>query len=381
MERDRPAPPTRIALCITGLEPGGAERALTELATRLDRQQFEPTVYSLRGRPAGNAAMLVERLEQAGVPLEFLAARRPRDFPRVLARLRSRLAAQRPAIVQSFLFHANLLGTAAARLAGVPIVVTGVRVAERRNNWHLRLARWSDRWVDRHVAVSNAVRDFSLTASIGTSDKWVVIPNSVDVARFEGVAPAAKQSMGVSAGHDVVVCIGRLDPQKGLDWLIEQMPRLLAAGPAFDLVIVGDGPQREELGRLVARLGLAERVHFAGFRGDVPAILAASKFLVLPSRWEGMPNVVLEAMAAGKPVAAARVEGVEEALGPGAAAQTFAAGDGEEMAGKMAAILGDAGLAARLGGDNQQRAREAFSIEAMVARYQALYRTLLAGSE
>ncbi len=251
--------------------------------------------------------------------------------------------------MQTFLFHANVLGTAAARLAGVPIVVTGVRVAERRANWHVKLARWTDRWVDRHVAVSTAVRDFSLAEGIGTSDKWVVIPNGVDLARFEGVVPAAKESLGVPAERGILVCIGRLDPQKGIDWLIEQTPRLLAAETGYDLVLVGEGPLREELVALAARLGVAARVHFVGFRGDVPAVLTASKLLVLPSRWEGMPNVVLESMAAGKPVVASRIEGVEEVLGAGAAEQTFAPGDIDEMARKIAAILHDPMLAGRLG--------------------------------
>ena len=282
--------------------------------------------------------------------------------------------------MQSFLFHANVAATIGARWAGVPIMVTGVRVAERRANWHLALARWTERWVTRQVAVSTAVRDFSLAASVGTDAKWVVIPNGVDVARFEGAAPASRESLGVDAARRVIVCVGRLDVQKGIDWLIEQWPRFAASNSTHDLVVVGEGLQRANLMQLAARLGVADRVHFAGYREDLPAILAASDLLVLPSRWEGMPNVVLEAMAAARPVVAARVEGVGEALGARAVEQSFAPGDGDEFARKITAILTDPALARRLGDENQQRTREAFAVDSMVAAYEQLYRSLLAAA-
>jgi glycosyltransferase involved in cell wall biosynthesis len=123
-------------------------------------------------------------------------------------------------------------------------------------------------------------------------------------------------------------------------------------------------------------LGIAPRVHFAGFRDDVPEILAASDVLVLPSRWEGMPNVVLEAMAAGKPVVATDVEGVGEALGPAAAQQAVRPGHAGAFAAKLNLILDDALLAESLGRENQARARALYSIDAMVAAYQNLYASL-----
>ena len=128
---------------------------------------------------------------------------------------------------------------------------------------------------------------------------------------------------------------------------------------------------------MVARLGLTERVRFAGFRRDVPEILAASDLCVLASRWEGMPNALLEAMAAGKPVVATRVEGVEQALGPGAALQTASPVDPQKFTQQAVAILSDARLASRLGRENQDRARRFFAFEAMVAAYQRLYDSLL----
>ena len=142
---ESPDSPIRLALCITELEVGGAERCLMELATRLDRAKFLPVVYSLGPRPTGEQAALVQRLEAAGVPVHFLNGRTRLAAPIVLWKLIRLLRSQNPQIVQSFLFHANLLGTLAAHLAGAPYMVTGIRVAERRRAWHLRWANWTGR--------------------------------------------------------------------------------------------------------------------------------------------------------------------------------------------------------------------------------------------
>jgi glycosyltransferase involved in cell wall biosynthesis len=120
-------------------------------------------------------------------------------------------------------------------------------------------------------------------------------------------------------------------------------------------------------------------VHFAGFRADVPAVLLASDLLVLPSRWEGMPNVVLEAMAAGRPVVATDVAGVREVLGSSSHSQLCPVARPGEFADQMIAILSDEALAARLGGENRLRAIRDFSFAAMVAAYEQLYAGLISG--
>jgi glycosyltransferase involved in cell wall biosynthesis len=125
-------------------------------------------------------------------------------------------------------------------------------------------------------------------------------------------------------------------------------------------------------------LGIAPRVYFAGWRADVPAILAAAEMLVLPSRWEGMPNVVLEAMAAGKPVVVRRVEGTEELLGDLGREQIVDAGPKELLADRVIHFAQNPQLAADLGRKNQQRAIQLFSIETMVEKYERLYDSLVA---
>jgi glycosyltransferase involved in cell wall biosynthesis len=373
----RSAVPIRIAFCITELEPGGAERCLVELARRLDRQHFDPVVYCLGPRPNGNGTSLADRLEQSAVPVHCFGARSWRQLPGVFRKLHRQLLVDSPHIVQSFLFHANVLGTLAAHLAGVPHIVTGIRVAEHRSAWHLTVARWTSRWVDRHVCVSQAVKDFSLRqGGLQAEEKLTVIPNGVDFERFATAAPCALADLGVAEGRRAITHVGRLDPQKGLFWLIELLPRVFSQLPGHDLVLVGAGRERQSLQQRAVKLGLNQRVHFAGFRDDVPQILAASDLVVLTSRWEGMPNVVLEAMASGKPVVATDVEGVGELLGPAAEAQTVPVDDPEGFTDKVVAIVSNAQLAARLGDENQMRAQQRFSLESMAAAYRDLYNSL-----
>jgi glycosyltransferase involved in cell wall biosynthesis len=289
------------------------------------------------------------------------------------------MLSDRPTVVQTFLFHANLLGTLAARLAGVKHVVTGIRVAERRWRGHLVAVRLTDRWVARHVCVSQSVKEFSIKRGRLPTEKLVVIPNGVDVARFVAATACPVESLGVSRGRRIMVHVGRLDRQKGLAWLVALIPRVFAQLPQHDLVLVGTGGQRESLRGLAQELGVGDRVHFAGFRDDVPEILASSDVLVLASLWEGMPNVVLEAMAAGKPVVATDVEGVAEALGPHAAEQIVHRPDAKMFAERLVEIAKNAELAAKLGAANRRRAEQFFSLDRMAAAYCELYRSLATG--
>jgi glycosyltransferase involved in cell wall biosynthesis len=190
--------------------------------------------------------------------------------------------------------------------------------------------------------------------------------------------PAADlTALGLPVGRQAIVYVGRLHAQKGLDWLLQWMPTVLSRLPDFDLLLVGQGAERPRLERRVASLGIQNRVHFVGWQSDVPRILSAARLLVLPSRWEGMPNVVLEAMARGLPVVSTRAEGVMELLGEAAAEQTVAAGDRDGFVQRLLDLLGDEKRAARIGRQNRQRAAEHFSLDAMVGAYQQLYESLM----
>ncbi len=369
--------PKKVALCITDLDIGGAERCLTELAARLDRSRFEPVVYCLAARPPRDEASCVPRLLDAGVEVHFLDARGVWQFPIVVHRLRHLLLSHRPQLIQTFMFHANILGRIAARRAGVKTVVSGIRVAERAARWHLRVDRLTQNRVDRWVCVSRSVAEFSATQAGLPPEKLVVIPNGIDLEKYPARQPADLREFGIAPGRRVVTFVGRLETQKGVEWLIETAPRWLKPLPDCDLLLVGDGPLAGRLSQMTQTLGVADRVHFARWRADVPEILAASSLLVLPSVWEGMPNVVIEAMASRLPVVASAVEGVQELLGSEADGQTVRHGDSQVIIEKIVGILSNATLAAATGAANRRRAEGHFGISEMVRAYEELWDSLL----
>jgi glycosyltransferase involved in cell wall biosynthesis len=369
----------RIALCITDLDAGGAERCLTELAVRMDRSRFSPVVYCLAARPAREEASFLPTLTAAGVEVHCLGASGILQFPVVLRRLKRLFAAQKPDIVQTFLFHANVLGRIAARRAGVGRVVAGIRVAEHGVRWHLWLDRLTQGWVDRYVCVSQAVADFSASQAGLPPTKLVVIPNGIDLERYPASRPADLQSLGIAAGRRAIVFVGRLEPQKGLGWLLGTAPQWLTRLPECDLLLVGEGPLRESLEAAAQAAGIADRVHLVGWRPDVAEILAAADLLVLPSRWEGMPNVVLEAMASRRPVVASDVEGVRELLGPLADKQTVRHGDTPALVEAIVGFMLDPALSAATGMENRRRAEEHFGISQMVKTHEDLWESLVHG--
>src|SRR5262245_43118061 len=365
--------PTRLALVITELAPGGAERCLVELATRIDRTRFSPEVFSLMAPPDALRQALVLRLGEAGIPIKFLGARRPWEYFTAVRLLADEFRRQQTQIAQTFLFHANVVGARAARLAGVPRVVTGSRLADPRW-WRTALESAATASADKYVCVSQSVAEFCRRRG-HAAEKLVVIPNGIDIGRWREARPVELAELGVPAGRRAMLYVGRLDKQKGLDRFFRELPAVCRELPQHDLLLVGEGPQKSALASSAKRLGVESRVHFLGWRDCVPSIVAAADFLVLPSRWEGMPNVVLEAMAAGKPIVAMQAEGIVELLGLAALDQTVEREDWRGFRSRTVAIANDRDFAAELGRRNQERAIQ-FSLEAMVERYQRLYESM-----
>ena len=363
--------PRRLALVITGLEPGGAERALTQLALRINRELFQPLVISLQPRPTAAKCLMVDQLEAAEVPVEILNAQSKWQIGSAVWRLSRRFQSLQPAIVQSFLFHANVVAALAGRLSGVP-VVAGIRVADPSPARH-RLERWIEPLVKKVVCVSHSVAHFSAQTAGLPRGKLSVIPNGVDVAKFRDALPADRHELGLPAQQRFFIAIGRLDRQKGHDWLLPQMPAIFAQRPQHSLLIVGDGPERKRLQAQTAELGLQQRVHFLGWRADVPQLLKLAEVLLLPSRWEGMPNVLLEAMAAGLPFVSTAVEGADEIAGLLQGDQVVNQGDAQAFTERVLAVTASSDYRMQLGKANQQRAEEHFSLALMAKAYEDIY--------
>jgi glycosyltransferase involved in cell wall biosynthesis len=365
------ANPIRLAFCITELDPGGAERALIELVTRLDRRTVEPRVFCL-----AEAGPLAVDLARADIPVECLGVRRKWDLA-VIARLARRLKRFRPALLQTYLFHANIAGRIAGRLAGVPRIVSGIRVAEHRRRWYLHLDRLTAGLVDRHVCVSRGVADFSIDRGGLRPDAVTVIPNGVDARRYAEAAPADLTPWGIPPGSRTVLAVGRLDPQKAPFVLLEAAVGLLRDFDDLHVLYVGDGPLASELQARIAESEWHGRIHLAGRRTDVPELMRAAYCLAHPSLWEGMSNAVLEAMAAGLPVVASRVEGSDELLDDGRTGLLVEPNSAAALQSALARLLSDPQQAAALGQAAQRKVEREFTWSATVAQYEELYADLI----
>lgn len=364
--------PVPIAFCITELDRGGAERALTKLVLRLDRQAWLPRVFCL-----GPRGHFTEILEAGGVTVESFNARGALSFPGVLLRLTLALRRFRPRVLQTFLFHGNLLGRLAGRLAQVPVIISGIRVAERRSRWYGRLDRWTNGLVDHNVCVSQGVADFSVQETGLKPHKISVIPNGVDVEQF-ATAPAANLvPLGISPTQPVVITVGRLEEQKGMTYLLQAAELVLQIRPDCQFLMVGDGHDRAKLEALAASLGISRSVWFLGSRSDVPSLLKASSVFVLASLWEGMPNALLEAMAAGLPVVATAVEGSRELVQPNVTGMLVAPANATELAQAILHVLSTPDDSARFAEAAQQLVGNSFAHSATTGLHDSLYRRLV----
>jgi starch synthase (maltosyl-transferring) len=365
---DRPVP---VALVITDLDVGGAERAMTSLALGLNRRRWSPLVVNLSVE--GELAAVIR---DAGIPVESLGLRR-RSLARGVVGLAGALRRHRPELAQSFLFHANVLTRLAAPAAGSPWVLGGLRVAEHRKRWHLTLDRLTGRMACGSVCVSQGVMRFSVEQGGLDPDRLTIIPNGVDLARFD-VPAASRSALGVPADAFLALAVGRLDVQKGLRDLMTAIEDAATDAPELWLAVVGDGPLRGRLeAEVAANPGLSARVRLLGRRDDVPALMRAADLLVHAAHWEGMPNVVLEAMAAGLPVVATAVEGVGELVAPGETGWITPPRDPEALGRAIRQAAADREASRRRGEEGRRRVGGEFSTTRMVERYEALWAAVL----
>ncbi len=366
--------PTRIAFCITDLDAGGAEWALYHIVTRLDKSLWAPHVYCLS--PPGE---LVPKLEEHGIPVTCYGAKNPRDL-RVFSWLTKELRKFQPVIVQGFLFHGNIVSRIAGYRAGVPIRIAGHRVAEREKKWHLRVDRLTKRFVQHHVCVSDGVADFVTTKLKLKPEAVSVIHNGIDPNQKADSPNRLRGELGLDPKTEIILAVGRLHEQKGFHFLLEAFAEVAANWPLVHLVIAGEGPERQNLEAQVRSLGLEQRVTLAGYRCDVPELMAEADLFVLSSIWEGMPNVVLQAMLSGVPVIATSVEGVAELIQDGQTGRIIKPADSNELRKAMEELLADLALRLQLANCAQHIVVNEFTIDEMVQGYGSLYQNLLQAS-
>jgi glycosyltransferase involved in cell wall biosynthesis len=369
--------PIRIVYLIGTLERGGAEGQLAELASGLDRARFEPTVCCLAG-DGPLAAVLVAR----GVPVESIGP--PAALARLLAlpRLWRVLRRLRPDIVHGQLYWGNVAAGLGGRLAGVPAVV-GSRLSLARPRGGMRggLRRLANTRTDLVIANARAVRNAAMRDEGLPDDRVIVIHNGVDCSRFDVAPdPGLRHALGVAASSPIVTVVANLRRSKGHATFLEAWPAVLGRWPEARALLVGDGPLRDAVRARVVALGVTDSVRLLGSRHDVPALLALSQVVAQPSLREGLPNAVLEAMAAGRPVVATDVGGTREAIDHERTGLLVPSGDTTALAAGLVRLLSNPDEAQGFGQAARRHVAEHFQIQTMVRAHEAVYDRVLFGA-
>jgi glycosyltransferase involved in cell wall biosynthesis len=369
----------RVLHIITTLDPGGAENHLLSLVTATDHTRFDSSVIYLKGRGG-----LTPELERLGVPVQRVDVGR-RYTPAGLLRLVRAIRLLRPDIVHTHLFRADLYGGLAARLAGVPAVVSTRHNDEdflQHPLWRL-LHRLISLCEDRIIAISDHVGRYTVEIGVDDPEKVQRIYYGLDPARFMrtlrtgvDVARAVRAELGVEPAHFLLGVVARLVPQKGHRYLLEALALAVPEEPSLRLLIAGQGPLREQLEAQARRLGLDRHVIFAGWRSDVTNIMAALDLLVLPSLWEGFGLVLLEAMALQKPIVATRVSAIPEVVEDGVSGLLVPPADPAALAGAILRLARDRELGREMGRRGRLRLAERFTLDRMVRQTEEVYLSL-----
>ncbi|MCU0265717.1 MAG: glycosyltransferase [Actinomycetia bacterium] len=374
----------RVLHILTTLDPGGAELQTLHVISRLPRERFACEVAYLKG-----AGGLAERYEMAGIPVHRLGLRGLLDAP-VFRRAHDLCRAVRPDIVHTHLMKADVVGAVAARLARVPFVVATKHNEDRylRHPGLRVAARAAAELADRTVVVSDAVgRFFVRTLSLAPADLVRIrhgLPPEDSPAPPEAEARAdVRREFALPAEATVALTVARLSEQKGLTDLVRAASLLAEARPELRFLVAGRGEDEAALRDLATRLDVADRVRFAGYRGDIPRLMAAADLFVLPSRWEGFGLVLLEAMRAARAVVATRIGGIPEVVVDGETGLLVHYEEGEPrgfeagLAEAVNELVADPERARAMGRAGRERAVTTFGWDAVARQTLEVYRRVL----
>ena len=358
---------------------GGIERQMLGLASGLPEGTASVFLTFAEGGRCRPFADEARRLGHEAIVLEHNAPRYLRAVREVSWRLR-RLKAD---VLCCHGYKPDLLGWPAARRAGVPIVSVshGWTAATRKVRINETLDRLALRLMDRVVCVSEGQAVKVRRAGV-PADRVVVIRDAVQADRFDHPDPSVRgelEALFADPPARIVGAGGRLSPEKGFAVLIESARTVLRDDPDAGFVVYGDGPLRGDLSRRISEAGLGGRFLLPGFRGDLDRVLPHFDLVVLPSFTEGLPNILLEAQAAGVPVVATAVGGTPEAVDDGRTGHLVPPGDPAALARRIGELLGDPAARRAMGVRARMWVRGRFTFEAQAAHYRRLFDDLSAG--
>jgi len=375
----------RILFFIYDLGGGGAERVLVNIIRNIDRSRFIPVLYlfSKKGTllPLVPGDTEIISLDDVHVPEIFGLW-----FFFLFKRIRAQLKGVRPDILLSFMWYPNAIAIIVQKLmrGNVKVIVsertsTSMYSSKRDNNWRNFIIRFLYPRANLIISPSRKIAQDIILQTVPES-KVRVIHNPVDISAISEYAKEETDHRWYRKKESIVIAIGRLGNEKGFDYLIKAIALLAGEGIQCKLVILGEGKEKENLLKLVEKLGLNDRVSFEGFQENPYKYLARSTVFVLSSLYEGFPNVLLEAMALGIPSVATRCPtGPDEIITEGVDGVLIPPADEKAIADSIKKLLLDEDLRKRLSEAGKRRIQD-FAVEKIVKQYEDAIESVCAES-
>ncbi len=362
----------RILQIIPSLDRAGAEKQLALLVQGLPRNEFDVHVCALTcGGP------LCSELEQANIPVHILGKRWQID-PITAWKLHRLLYHLRPDLVHTWMFTANSYGRALAVFSGAENIVASEQCAGYwTGKYALALDRYLARWTDKIIVNSQGVYDFYATRGIDTAKLELIANGLPEYAPSRLTRRELLSDLSLPPDSKLVAAIGRLCPRKRIRDAIWAAELLKAIRDDVHILIIGDGPQRYQLERFCNNIEILDRVHFLGPRNDVDQILAHLDVLWLASSHEGVPDIIMESMAAGVPVVATDIPGNRELVKHNTTGYLFPVGDRAALASWTNHLLDNPEQSQDMGKAGSAALKNKYPVETLVQRYATVYRQLL----
>ena len=374
----------RILFVIDGLEFGGGERGFAQVAIGL-RDRFEVFVASMAG------GTFEHELRQFGIkiyPVDMsrrLSLKPVRQIKEIIRNNKIDLVHSQGARTDFFARIAVRIQKPRTRIVStIQMPVEGYDVGALRKGVYRFFDRFSKRYVDRFVTVSEVLKKTLIDQHKIPEGKVVKIYNGIEIEEYRpngkevrSQKSEVRREFGLAKNVPVIGAIGRMVWQKGFEYLIESIPEIIETIPQLKILIVGDGPLRERLEGLAESLKVKERIIFTGFRNDIREIFSAVDLLVIPSLLEGFPMVTLEAMAMAKPIIATNIDGIAEQITDGVNGVLVPPKDPSALAKAVVRVLNDKKLARTMALSAREKVEQEFSVEKMVAETEKVYLSLL----
>ena len=373
-----------ILYVIDNIEFGGGERVFSQIIRGLNKEKFAIFVAS---NPGGT---FEKKLKEVGLKIDPLDMTSRYNLS-TISKLKKIIKIKDVQIVHSQGGRADFFARIAARIANVPIIISsmamlveGYDVSILKKRLYVLMDRWTERWVNKFIVLSEAMRRSLIERHKIPPENIVKIYNGIEIEEYNpdlkelrNKKLESKRALGLKNDVPVIGAIGRLVWQKGFEYLIRAAPEVLKKCPEARFLIVGEGPLKNKLILTSEKLNVADRIIFTGFRSDIKEILASIDVLAMPSLLEGLPMVLLEAMAMAKPIVATRIDGITEVLENSKTGLLVPAKNSHALAEAIVGILNDKAKANFFGQNAREATKEKFSVKKMVVQIELAYEKLL----